>query len=407
MTVFVLGGAQTDFARNFAKEGGGLFEMFAEVVPDALVDAQVETNEIGVAHVANLAGELFTGQAQLGGLLVSAVPELDGVPSTRHEAACASGGTAVLAASADLESGRYDVALVTGLEIMRNTDARTAAAHLGSAAWVGAEAQAAEFPWPALFADVADVYDWRYGLDPAHLGLFARNAFANAALNPMAQARGWNFPDGSFGQDDGLNPVVEGVLRKNDCGRISDGAAAIVLASPGFAAEWAKRVGRDLAEVPRLAGFGHRTAQLSLRGKLDRAEGHEYLFPHLRGAVLDAYKRAKVSGAEEMDVVELHDCFTITALVALEHLGAAPPGSAGRLIESGGIARDGVLPVNPGGGLLGLGHPVGATGVRMVHDAARQVAGTAGPLQIEGVRNVLTLNVGGSFTTVVAMVVAR
>ncbi|EMD24576.1 acetyl-CoA acetyltransferase [Amycolatopsis azurea] len=407
MTVFVLGGAQTDFARNFAKEGGGLYEMFAEVVPDALVDAQVETGDIGVAHVANLAAELFTGQAHLGGLLVAAIPDLDGVPSVRHEAACASGGTAVLAASADIESGRYHVALVTGLELMRNTDARTAAEHLGSAAWVGEEAQTAEFPWPALFSDVADVYDWRYGLDPAHLGLFARNAFANAALNPMAQARDWNFPDGSFDQDDRLNPVVTGVLRKNDCGRISDGAAAIVLASPEFAADWAKRTGRDLAEVPRLAGFGHRTAHLSLRGKLDRAEGHEYLFPHLRGAVVDAYWRAKVSGPEEIDVVELHDCFTITALVALEHLGAAPPGAAGRLIESGGIARDGVLPVNPGGGLLGLGHPVGATGVRMVHDAARQVAGTAGPLQIDGVRNVLTLNVGGSFTTVVAMVVAR
>ncbi|MFK0251654.1 acetyl-CoA acetyltransferase [Amycolatopsis azurea] len=407
MTVFVLGGAQTDFARNFAKEGGGLYEMFAEVVPDALVDAQVETGDIGVAHVANLAAELFTGQAHLGGLLVAAIPDLDGVPSVRHEAACASGGTAVLAASADIESGRYHVALVTGLELMRNTDARTAAEHLGSAAWVGEEAQTAEFPWPALFSDVADVYDWRYGLDPAHLGLFARNAFANAALNPMAQARDWSFPDGSFGQDDRLNPVVTGVLRKNDCGRISDGAAAIVLASPEFAADWAKRTGRDLAEVPRLTGFGHRTAHLSLRGKLDRAEGHEYLFPHLRGAVVDAYWRAKVSGPEEIDVVELHDCFTITALVALEHLGAAPPGSAGRLIESGGIARDGVLPVNPGGGLLGLGHPVGATGVRMVHDAARQVAGTAGPLQIDGVRNVLTLNVGGSFTTVVAMVVAR
>ncbi|MFC3455412.1 acetyl-CoA acetyltransferase [Amycolatopsis speibonae] len=407
MTVFVLGGAQTDFARNFAKEGGGLFEMFAEVVPDALVDAQVETHDIGVAHVANLAAELFTGQAHLGGLLVAAVPDLDGVPSTRHEAACASGGTAVLAASADIESGRYDVALVTGLELMRNTGARSAAGHLGSAAWVGEEAQTAEFPWPALFSDVADGYDWRYGLDPAHLGLFARNAFANAALNPMAQARDWGFPDGSFDQDDRLNPVVAGVLRKNDCGRITDGAAAIVLASPRFAADWAKRVGRDLVEVPRLAGFGHRTAHLSLRGKLDRAEGHEYLFPHLRGAVLDAYRRAKVSGAEEIDVVELHDCFTITALVALEHLGAAPPGTAGRLIESGAIARDGVLPVNPGGGLLGLGHPVGATGVRMVHDAARQVAGTAGPLQIDGVRKVLTLNVGGSFTTVVATVVAR
>jgi len=395
MTVFVLGGAQTDFARNYTKEGRGILELFAEVVPAALADAGVTAEDVEVAHVGNLAAELFTGQAQLGGLLVAAVPELDGVPSTRHEAACASGSTAVLAACADLEAGRYDLALVVGVELMRNTDGQRAAEHLGSAAWAGHEAVSAKFPWPALFAEVADAYDARYGLDPACLGQFASHAFDRATRNPLAQARDWRFPDGAFGADDELNPLIEGRLRKQDCGRITDGAAAVLLASPSFA----ERLGGDF---PRIAGFGHRTAHIGLVDKI-AAEG-EYLFPHLRGAVVDAYRRADVPGPDTLDVVELHDCFTITGLVALEHLGAAPPGGGGRFITDGGLDTAGI---NPGGGLIGLGHPVGATGVRMLHDVARQVTGTAGETQVEGARTALTLNVGGSFTTVVTMIVTK
>jgi acetyl-CoA C-acetyltransferase len=395
MTVLVLGGAQTDFARNFAKEGRGILELFAEVVPAALADAGVSAEDVEVAHVGNLAAELFTGQAQLGGLLVAAVPELDGVPSTRHEAACASGSTAVLAACADLEAGRYDLALVVGVELMRNTDGQRAAEHLGSAAWAGHEAVGAKFPWPALFAEVASAYDTRYGLDPAHLGAFAEHAFACAEKNPLAQARDWRFPAGAFGPDDELNPVIEGRLRKQDCGRITDGAAAVLLASPSFA----ERLGGGF---PRIAGFGHRTAHIGLAGKL--ASAGEYLFPQLRGAVVDAYRRADAPGPDALDVVELHDCFTITGLVALEHLGIAPPGDGGRFIADGGLATAGI---NPGGGLIGLGHPVGATGVRMLHDVARQVTGTAGETQVEGARTALTLNVGGSFTTVVTMIVTK
>ncbi|WP_390624086.1 thiolase C-terminal domain-containing protein [Fodinicola feengrottensis] len=165
----------------------------------------------------------------------------------------------------------------------------------------------------------------------------------------------------------------------------------------------ARQRGVDLKTVPRITGFGHRTATLSLAGKL--ASAGEYLFPHLRGAVTDAYARAGLAGVSDVDVVELHDCFTITGLVALEHLGAAEPGKGGELILSGATAAGGALPVNPGGGLIGLGHPVGATGVRMLRDAARQVAGTAEATQVDGARTALTVNVGGSFTTVVSLVV--
>lgn len=404
---YVLGGAQTDFARNWIGEGKGIYDLFAEVVPDALADARVGAAQVDVVHVGNLAAELFTGQAQLGGMVVAVDPAFDGVPSTRHEAACASGGTALLAAGADLESGRYDVALVVGVEVMRNVPAQQAAANLGSAAWVGREAQDAEYVWPAMFAEIADVYDARYGLDHEPLGRFAEIAFANARRNPYAQAREWSFGPGSFAEDDTANPLVEGRLRKTDCGRISDGAAAVVLAGPRFAEEWARERGIDLAEVPVIAGWGHRTSTLLLADKLARSESDGYLFPQLRGAVTDAYRRARVPGPQGFDVAEIHDCFTINGQVTIEHIGLAEPGKGGQAVLDGVTELTGELPVNPSGGLMAAGHPVGATGVRMVLDAARQVTGRAGEAQVEGARTALTVNIGGSFTTAVSTVIRR
>ncbi|WTW93816.1 acetyl-CoA acetyltransferase [Streptomycetaceae bacterium NBC_01309] len=407
MTAYILGGAQTDFARNWAKEGLGLVDLLREAAEGALADASVDAADVEVLHIGNHAGELFAGQSQLGGLTVSAVPALTGLPSTRHEAACASGGTALLAADADLGAGRYDLALVVGVELMRNVPADEAAANLGSAAWAGREAVGATFPWPALFAEVADAYDERWGLDPAHLGAIARGAFANARRNPYAQARDWDFEPAAFTPDDTANPLVEGRLRRTDCGRITDGAAALLLASPRYAAAWARARGRELDDVPCLRGFGHRTDSLLLADKLARRDPGGVLFPHLAGAVSDAYRRAGIGGIADIDVAELHDCFTISALVAFEHIGLAAPGEGGRIVEEGVIDAGGSLPVNPGGGLLALGHPVGATGVRMAVDAARQVAGTAGPTQVEDARTALTLNIGGSFTTAVATVISR
>lgn len=405
--VYVLGGAQTDFARNWSKEGLGLVDMFAETVPAALADARVDDREVGVIHVSNLAGELFAGQSQLGGIVIAAVPGLDGLPSTRHEAACASGSTAVLAACAEIESGRYDVALVVGVELMRNVSAQTAAEYLGTAAWAGREALEVKYPWPALFADIAVEYERRYGLDHAHLGRFAEIAFGNGSRNGLAQTRDWDFPAGSFDENDEVNPIVEGMLRKTDCGRITDGAAAVVLAGPKFARAWAQRTGADLDQEATIAGFGHRTATLLLADKLAQSAEQDYLFPHLRGAVEDAYRRAGISGVADLDVAEIHDCFTINGLVTLEHIGLAAPGKGGEAVMDGSIELGGRLPLNPSGGLMSHGHPVGATGVRMVLDAARQVTGRAGDHQVDNARRALTVNIGGSFTTAVSTVVTR
>ena len=143
---------------------------------------------------------------------------------------------------------------------------------------------------------------------------------------------------------------------------------------------------------------------MPLAAKLERSADAPYLLPHLRDAVTDAYRRAGVSGPEQLDGAEVHDCFTITEYLAIDHLGVTAPGQAGRALDDGTVARGGRFPINPSGGLIGGGHPVGATGVRMVLDASRQVAGRAGDYQIDGARRFATLNLGGSGTTACAFV---
>lgn len=411
MTVFVLGGHQTDFAHHYSRAGEGLFEMLGAAVRGALEDGHVAPESVDVAHLGNFTGELFAGQGHLGGFFASLHPAFAGVPSSRHEAACASGSIAVLAAMRDLEARHYAVACVAGVEQMRNVSGEEAADHLGAAAWRGKEGEGARYLWPAMFDRLAREYDERHGLAYADLMALAKQAFANGSRNPNAQTRRWTFTDRSFTADDEANPVVEGWMRRQDCGQITDGAAAVVLASEAFAREWAEREGVAIEDVPRISGWGHRTAPMLMAEKLESSRGERWVFPELRRTLTDAWKRAGVEGPEAVDAFEVHDCFSITEYMVLDHLGlegavdgveAGRPGAA--IPET---AIEGRVPVNPSGGLIGGGHPVGATGIRMLHDCARQVRGLAGEAQVEGARRAQTLNLGGSCTTTVSFVVER
>lgn len=405
--IFVLGGHQTDFARQWTREGKGLPELCAEAAQGALADARVRAPEIEVGHVGNFAGELYAGQGHLGGLLVEADRAFSGLPTSRHEAACASGSVAVLAAMADLEAGRYDAALVLGVELMRTMSGFDAQKQLGAAAWVPRETAGVDYPWPQMFSDLADEYDRRYGLDRRHLVALGRKNFANARRNPNAQTRSWKLTDASFDEDDEQNPVVAGRIRRHDCSQVTDGAVALVLANDRFARAWSAREGTDLASVPRIRGFGHRTARFALADKLAESAASPYIFPHVRGAIEDAFRRAGLPGVEAVDCIETHDCFTPTEYMAIDHFGLTPPGESWRAIEAGVVEPGGRHPINASGGLMGCGHPVGASGVRMLLDVARQVGGDAGGMQVEGARTGATLNIGGSATTTVCFVVGR
>jgi acetyl-CoA C-acetyltransferase len=403
--IFILGGAQTDFARNYQRSNKEIFDLFEEVVNEGLAAAKLEPDEIEVGHVGNFVAELFTGQGQLGGFFGHVDPRFAGMPSGRHEAACASGSIAILSAMADLEAGRYDTACVVGLEYMRNVHGDKAAENLGAAAFIGHEGAGVRYMWPAMFSQIAEEYDARYGLDRAHLKKISEVNFANAKKNPNAQTRGWSFDDKSFGTDDAANPVIEGWMRKSDCGQVTDGAAAVFLASRKGAEAYAERHGLELADLPRIRGWGHTTGPLKLETKLEASRGGGYMFPHARKAITDAYARAGIEGPKALDGIELHDCFSMTEYMLLEHFGLAAPGEGWKVVESGDIEIGGKLPVNPSGGLIGLGHPVGATGVRMLLDASKQVTGQAGDYQVEGAKTFGTFNVGGSATTSVSFVV--
>jgi len=403
--VYILGWDQTDFARHADRAGLGLLELVSEAAHGALEHADLPPEAVETAHVGNFTGELFSRQGQLGGFIASADPAWHGLPTARHEAACASGSVAIQAATAELDAGRYDVALVVGVEQMRHAGAQEAAEHLGVAAWTGREAQEARFLWPWMFAQLADEIDRRYGLDEAHLRQWSTLMFDNARRNPRAQTRGWKF-DGPIEADDIANPIVEGRLRKHDCGRITDGAAAVILAGEAYAADYAAQRGLDLGDLARIDGWGHRTATMLMADKLALSEGQSLVFPHVAACAEDARKRAGVGRAADIDAFEVHDCFSITGYMLVDHLGLAPAGRAHEAFDSGALGMDGASPINPSGGLIGLGHPVGATGVRMLADAARQVTGDAGDYQVAGAKRAQTLNLGGSATTVVSYVVS-
>ncbi|MDX2142076.1 MAG: acetyl-CoA acetyltransferase [Rhodospirillaceae bacterium] len=406
--VFVLGGYQTDFKRNWAREGHEIFDMFRETLSQGLADAKLDATDIEAAHVGNFTAELFCNQGHLGGFFAEVNPALAGIPAGRHEAACASGSIALLAASAEIESGRYGLAAVLGIEMMRNVPGDQAAANIGGAAmWSGHECQGVKYPWPHMFSLLGDEYARRYGLDHKHLMAIAKINFDNAKRNPNAQTRSWTFDALSFTEDDEANPVIDGRIRKQDCGQVSDGAAIVFLASEARAKAYAAQRGLKLEDLAYIEGWGHRTARISYGAKIEASRSDDYVFPHVRGTILDAFTRAGIASARDLDGIETHDCFTTTEYMAIDHFGLTPPGQSWRAIEDGTIAATGALPINPSGGLIGLGHPVGATGVRMVLDAAKQVSGRAGGYQVEGAKRFATLNIGGSATTTVSFIVAK
>lgn len=405
--VYILGGAQTDFARAWSRQGLDISDMVREATLGALEASRLDPGQVQSVHVGNAFAELQRGQAHLGAMVPQVVPALWGVPSMRHEGACASSSLATLAAMAEIEAGRYDCVLVLGVEEFKNLPGDQASVNQNAAAWQGREDIDCTFMWPAAFGRVAQEYERRYGLDRRHLNRIAEINYANAKRNPLAQTRAWRFDALSFTDDDEANPLIEPGTRRQDCGQITDGACAIVLASARFAQEHARRTSRGVDGMAKITGWGHATAGLRLLDKLERSANQAYVFPHLRQAVEDAWRRAGVADVSAMDGIETHDCFTTTEYVAIDHLGLTAPGQSWQAVEDGSIAPGGRCPINMSGGLIGCGHPVGATGSRMLLDAARQVTGSAGDYQIDNARRMQTLNIGGSCSTVVSFVVER
>ena len=256
-----------------------------------------------------------------------------------------------------------------------------------------------EFPFPKLFGRLGDEYDRRYGLKDEHLGRISAINYENARKNPKAQTRTWYMSEDHACKTGQYNTLIGGRIKVTDCSQVTDGAVAVILATEAFATAWAKRRGLKLGDVPRLLGWGHRTAPLTFDAKVAESQGQPYVLPHTRQAILDAYRRAGLADCWALDGIETHDCFTTSEYMAIDHFGLTAPGESWKAIDEGVIAPGGKLPINPSGGLIGCGHPVGATGVRQILDAYLQTTGQAGGYQVPGARRFATLNIGGSGTT--------
>lgn len=418
--VYVLGGAQTDFERNWSKEGKNVIALLKEVVSDALSEVKLTYEDIRrlkcenrvSCFVGNFIAEEYIQQGHLGALLTEVDPAFYGVPSARYEAACASSSVALDAAITKIKAGEYDLAMVVGWELMKTVDSKTCGDILGRAAFYEKEGKDIDFPFPKLFGKLADETIEKYQLDEQrYMNALAEISvinYSNAKRNPKAQTRKW-FMDYGQASHRGTetNSLIGGRLGISDCSQVTDGAAVVLLASEKFVQE----VGKKKEDIPIVKGYGHRTAPMLFAKKIQENKDSEYILPWTRQAVVDAYKRSRLT-VEDIDVFETHDCFTSSEYAAISAFGITEPGKEYEAVEAGRIAFNGDKPINPSGGLIGCGHPVGASGVRMFLDIYKQVSGTAGTYQIkkgngENSRNAMMLNIGGTATTNYVFVVGK
>ena len=407
--VYILGGGRTDFKRNLKKEGKTIRDLITESGRKAIDDAKIDPAEIQAAAVGNFNAGQFTKQLHLGAFIPEIDPKLHGIPTMHTEAACASGSLSVLLGAQWVMGGFHDAVLVVGAEQQKTMSSLDGSDVLGAAADYHIEKpEYGDFMFPKLFGRIAQIYIEKYGATPDDLASVAFKNYAHARLNPMAQMRDANLTYNDASQVSDKNPSVAPPLRVSDCSQITDGGAALVLVS----GKYLDRIGRDKSKLPRLLGFVSSTDYLALEKK------DAPTFSTARKAAEKAFGMANLK-PRDMQGVEVHDCFSITEIIAYEILGLAEPGKGAELAKSGATALPQVrgehvsgkigweIPVNTGGGLIGDGHPVGATGVRQVYEAYQQLTEQANAHQIDGVKKFLTFNMGGSHTTSVAMIWGR
>jgi acetyl-CoA C-acetyltransferase len=313
---------------------------------------------------------------------------MKGIPSTRYEAACASSGAAFFQAWMGIAHGIYDVVMVVGVEKMTNQPTARVTEILAGAGDGDSEVMVGS-TFPSLFAMIARRHMHDFGTTREHISSVAVKNHENGALNPDAQMRKVI----TLEQAMKARPIAE-PLNLYDCSLISDGAAAVVLCVADRA--------REFSDKPVTV---RAVAQASDYVALDRKQDIT-TFPALRAAAATAYKTAGVT-AKDIEFAELHDCFTIAEIVAMEDLGFVERGRGGFFSAEGGTRRNGPMPINASGGLKSKGHPVGATGVGQICDIVQQLRGEAGERQLERHSLGLAQNLGGSGATCVVTILGR
>ena len=381
--VAVIGIGKTAFGAFADKDLRGLAVESAE---KAMKSARVEPGQIEAFYLGNFAGPSFVGQSHLAPFVAGSMG-ITGVPCTRVEAACASSGSAFFHGVSAVGAGLYDIVLITGVEKMTSQDTPRVAEILAMAGECGTEGKAGA-TFPALFAMIANRHMYQYGTKREHLAAVAVKNHANGAKNPDAHMKK------VITLEQALNgkPIAE-PLTVYDCSLVSDGAASVILCPLERAKEFTD-------QPVRVLGIAQTSDYVALDRKVDITT-----FQAVRAAAEKAYRMAGV-GPNDIDLAEVHDCFTIAEIVAIEDLGFVEKGRGGFYTAEGHTAIGGAKPVNTSGGLKSKGHPVGATGVAQICDLVLQIRGEAGERQVRK-RNVgLAQNLGGSGASCVVTIVA-
>lgn len=352
----------------------------------ALADAGVAPDQIEAFYLGNFAGPSFIGQSHLAPYIAGPMG-ITGVPCTRIEAACASSGSAFFHAFSAVAAGLYDLVLVTGVEKMTSQKTPRVAEILAMAGECSAEGKAGA-TFPALFAMIANRHIYQYGTTREHLASVAVKNHANGVLNPDAHMR----KVVTLEQALAGKPIAD-PLTVYDCSLVSDGAASILLAPLDRA--------REFTQKPvKVLGIAQRSDFVALDRKQDIT-----VFEAVRTASDKAYRMAGLTPAD-IQFAEVHDCFTIAEIVAIEDLGFVRKGQGGPYTAEGATALTGERPINPSGGLKSKGHPVGATGVAQLCELVQQIRGEAGPRQVARHEIGLAQNLGGSGASAVVSILA-
>jgi len=380
--VAVIGVGMTKWGELWEKS---LRDIFVETALLALDDAGVD--RIDSMYVGSMSSGLFVGQEHIASLLADYLGQAP-VPSARVETACASGGLALRLAFMEVASGMNDVVLAGGVEKMTDVSGYEATYVLGTAADQEYEGYHG-ITFPGLYALIARAHMEKYGTTREQMALVAVKNHRNGAKNPLAQ-----FPF-EITVDSVLNSVmVADPLRILDCSPITDGAAAVILCP----VEMAKKMKKP---VVKIIGTGHATDTIALSSRKDLT-----WLEATYQAAKQAYEMAEKKPGD-IDVLEVHDCFTIAEICVIEALGMVEKGKGGEAVEDELTFLEGKIPVNTSGGLKSKGHPVGATGIAQAVEILKQLRGEAGERQVKDARIGMAQNMGGSGGSTVVHIFER
>ena len=382
--VAIVGVGMTRFGERWEH---GLRDLMAEAGLNALSDANISSNDVEILYGGVMASGRFVGQEHIAALLADQLG-FKNIPAVRVENACASGGTALRQGYMAVASGIHDIVAVGGVEKMTDvtpSEATTALGGAGDQEWELGQG----ITFPGLYALMARRHMHDYGTTEEQMAAVSVKNHKNAVKNKYAQFR--------------KEVTLEGVMRSKpvadplkllDCSPLTDGAAAVILAPLDIAKKYNDTPIKIIAstQATDTLGLAERDSLTSLKATQIAGE--------------KAFKQAKVKQSD-IDVVEVHDCFTIAEILAMEDLGFYKKGKAAKAIADGETALNSKLSVNTSGGLKGCGHPVGATGVKQAAEITWQLRGDAGERQVNGAEIGMTHNVGGSGATAVVHIMKR